>query len=526
MMLVLISMVTLVIMTTAFVVSRGDAPLIAENATKALEAEAAADTAADVAVAALQVDEKLTPAQIQNIITGLDVYGYSGSVRVTDIQGNAPSGGEETLIVTSQAKVGKRKARSQKIAHFDPMADDQVDISGFDWLADELALFATQSLEISGGAMVTRWEVSPRSPLGLPLRVGCNNTSSGCITIDADSGVAGGYAFVPSGASATAIDDASPYDTLNPRDLPSGVPVLGISMPDTDSLPWNKDGYMTIDGENVNFAGNTKLFGMDIRNGSKLELEGNITVAVLGYLSMSGSEIKITGNVTLVVPGSINITDNSVIELTEGSSLKIYVSGNLDISNHSSIGFPADMAALNPTFEIKDYYDPRAVHIYGGDTFFFDNFDISDRSSVCGVIHTPEHDVKIDDESAVFGSVLARRVKMKGLSRLYYDHVLDPGYGYTVTDGPLYENDDLIDGLADAVTSGDTDSAYAVVTHTDVAHGQVGGADAGDGDGSGSGSGNNSQRFSLRCQAFRRPAKAWKYEGKDVAVAEDEVIID
>ncbi len=511
MLLVLVCLATMAVMTAAYLSAHGNAGVIAENATEAVETELAAKSAGDLAEAVLQADLDLTPAQIQTMFQDHNLAGVTITAEATTFEGTAPSGEAEPLLITVKAQGAQRQHTMQKTANFEPEPDAIVNLDDMDWTAGEFAVFGTRSVSLETSSRVTRWASSPLAASGKTLKVGTNSESSGAIQLLTEASIAGGHAFFRPTASATALFNDGGFDTVSRQSLPSGLPLVTMPVDYTgvQYIGVNPGSYVY--GATFALGGTRKYDWLMFSGGTTVTLQDGCHLAVSSDLYLDGSTIRVDGDVQITAFRNLFLINKSSIELTAGSTLKIFVADEFKVDN-SSIGFDKEVMALKPEPSADlPYADPNDIFIAGGHTDA-NNMTIS-HSFIRGRIYAQLDSITIQSNSAIYGSVLGRHVKVSDHSHIHYDHSLDCETGYTVTEGPLYDEADgeLIDAVWTAVADGDYAEAEAVILEANGVTTEVTVAEA---------TPEITVRKQDRCTAMPRPTKACKYEGRPLAHAE------
>jgi hypothetical protein len=217
-----------------------------------------------------------------------------------------------------------------------------------------------------------------------PMKVGTNSTDSGavdllnCVTINGDVaiGAGGNPDEVVSTHSGTVIT-GDVYAQTQSAALPS------VSVP----------AYL----EQMSSGG-------EINNNATLASSGKYDAIDLG----NSKTLTVTGNVELYITGDLTLGNSAAIEVDDSfpdSSLTIYLAGNLDSKNSSSV---------NNTTEI-----PYNCRIYGLDTCT--KMDFKNSVDLHAVIYAPQADVVFHNSVDVYGAVIGKSLDFKNSSRLYYD---------------------------------------------------------------------------------------------------------
>jgi hypothetical protein len=117
------------------------------------------------------------------------------------------------------------------------------------------------------------------------------------------------------------------------------------------------------------------------------------------------------GDVILYITGNIELGNSCEIVVKDGSSLTIYLDGDIVSGNGSSIG------TENPT------KDALTIQLYGtgeGEQ----NFDIKAKNEWTGVIYAPNADIDLYAGGDVYGAIVANSFEFKAGGNYYYDEAL------------------------------------------------------------------------------------------------------
>ncbi|MFG0252197.1 MAG: hypothetical protein ACF8NJ_04905, partial [Phycisphaerales bacterium JB038] len=355
---------------------------------------------------------------------------------------------------------------------------------------------------------------SPLAATKKPLKVVTNAEDSSCIDLKSDSGITGGRAYIRPTASATALDVDTAFATVTRQDLPSPLPIVTAPIDYLGTLYAAALLGREYSAVTVTQTGYAKLDWLKLTNGAVLTIQGDQHLGVSDDFNIDNSTLIIDGHVRICVFDNLTLDHGATIELTEGSTLELFVADNIDVKE-SAIGFSKEILAAGPLPSAAlPYADPGDILIVGGHTdpnhVYIDNGSI-----VRGRLYAQLDDVQIKGASALYGCALGWKVKLDQGSYLHYDHSLDCETGYTVTDGPLYDDVDgqLVDGLATAVANSDFASAKTMVLDANGVTAEAEVAEVAP---------EITVRKLARCIARPRPTKARKYEGQPLAHAEED----
>ena len=122
------------------------------------------------------------------------------------------------------------------------------------------------------------------------------------------------------------------------------------------------------------------------------------------------SPITVVGDVTLYVTGKATIPNGGSITVSPGSSLKLYLGGDLDGKNGSGI--------INQSPTVAD---PNAanVRIYGLPTC--QKMVIKNSADFVGAIYAPKADIQINNGGNIIGSIIGNSLTVMNSGSFYYD---------------------------------------------------------------------------------------------------------
>jgi choice-of-anchor A domain-containing protein len=124
--------------------------------------------------------------------------------------------------------------------------------------------------------------------------------------------------------------------------------------------------------------------------------------AVPGVLEVDG------GEVVLHVTGDISLGQSCEIVIREGSSLVIYLEGDLVAGNDSSITNDSKLA--------------KNLMLYGiGEE---QNIELKSKSAWYGAVHAPEADITVKAAADVYGSFVCSTFENMNGNFVYYDAAL------------------------------------------------------------------------------------------------------
>ncbi len=135
---------------------------------------------------------------------------------------------------------------------------------------------------------------------------------------------------------------------------------------------------------------------------------GNIILtkgATLGVLEISG------GDVVLYITGSIDLGESCELVVKDGSSLTVYIDGDIHCRTNS---------AINAEYPPED---PAKFQIYGT-AEVQQSFDIKAKNNWSGTIYAPNADVILYAKGDFYGSVVSNSFELKAGGNYHYDEAL------------------------------------------------------------------------------------------------------
>lgn len=159
------------------------------------------------------------------------------------------------------------------------------------------------------------------------------------------------------------------------------------------------------------------------RHCSSLALTPSMTIPggayrLSGLKSTGATNILIDGDVTLIVDGDLFATGKTRIRVPSGSSLVLYVDGDMLLSGGEIVN------------EMKI---PEKVRIYGASTCR--EVSLSGGSAFHAAVYAPQADIRISGGTELFGAAAGKTVDIRECARVHYDEALREAGGGTVPTG-------------------------------------------------------------------------------------------
>jgi cytoskeletal protein CcmA (bactofilin family) len=213
------------------------------------------------------------------------------------------------------------------------------------------------------------------------MKVGTNSTAVGSVRLASSAIIKGDVAVGVGGDPDTAIElQGSATIEGNSTALTEEVELPPITVPEAiDSMPSS---------------------GI-INNDTTISNSGKYSSINLG----NSETVIISGDVTLYITGGIILGNSAELQVEENSSLSLYLGGNFEGKNSSSVN--------NLTEDAKN------LQIYGMDSC--EDIRFKNSSDLFGTIYAPNADVIMDNSANVYGAVVSKSFDMKNSGIFMYD---------------------------------------------------------------------------------------------------------
>ncbi|GAB4552710.1 MAG: hypothetical protein Tsb0013_15070 [Phycisphaerales bacterium] len=459
MLMVVIALVVTTVLTTAILTTPDRLAPVADNKASSAAARWSAVSASNFTVAA--IEEDLRAESMGGVFKdGWSFAGGNVTSVVTDLEGNVPDADDRVVVVTiTSDEGGITRTVQRRITLFEPY-DAEV---ATDPRLGELAVYAVDAFA-GEDVKIANWWASPEARRG-EAKLALGVTSIGNATASRVS-VSGGVVMTED--TAPGVEMCAESQGCGVMQLPISLPVSHQRQPSIvglvdhviTSLSDLLDGVLTgtLGGRvSVDLGANGKYAVPEGRyERLRVDDTGEATLANATYAFdevkiTGGGTLRVSGDVRLVVFDRLDVHGLSQIVLDDDARLSLWVGREAVISD-STIG-PWDGLASKVDRNIKELntYTPPARLRFEMDTG--SRLTIVGRSIVFGSIHAPASEVVMQD-AALVGRLTGGDVTLSD-SYVLYDPALDPGYGFTDLEGPLYHDDGRpIDGLDALIESG------------------------------------------------------------------------
>jgi len=431
--LVLMSLMTATILTSAYVASRDNSGAIGANIAASAAARWSATSGLEMGVAILQTETDWRTAHTNGKL--LDDYPLGGGtvdIDLVDMETNDPPTADTSKVqITATSTVDGVEQSSSAIAEI------QVNDSTINVDLTEFTAFAADSLALENQATLTRWTSAPLSELGHPINMGTQATASGRVSIAFDAVAMDGMLYAPLAASGSLLNCASNV----PIDISTTKDAIPMPLSPTPPLPTGIIGAaILLNGGTTTVSASTYRNSVDCKGGSTLVLDNGVVLTAATDITLAeGSKIVVNGDVTIIAKGSMLIRDNAAIELAPDAHLTLFVGEDLAVDD----GYVGDsrITSARDNSGNASYIDPLQIEAYtwDGSPSTAREWRFDHNSVVKGSLYAPTGMIEVRDDSAVYGRVASRSLYVRDNGAIFYDPALDTGAGYTNPESPVFD---------------------------------------------------------------------------------------
>lgn len=483
MLLALCAVATATIVTASYVASRENTPSIAGNALDATSAKWAAESAGDLAVAALETGLDLADlSDPSTLLSSIQIAGGTASVAITDTEGNDPAPDASQVVVTISATVGGVTSTSQRIIQLQPPVPFGECI---DPELGEFGIFAASELTMESGSIFAPWPSSPGVVVGGTINMGVGFSSDSSLSIHPSSILAVTKLFTDVDAVSSLKGQVASAQFSGGAALPVQVPAIRAG------LPTSAQGLTVRTVLNM-----TVLSTRGLATGLYQDVTvDNAAVVTLSAGAYSFNDLRLEDNAVLRINGDVVVHVRDDFEVLRGSAIE-FVDASSKVSFFVADGFELSDAAIGVDRAIArnasrsggsvtGYINPARLKIYslnessGGAGS--SNYAMATNSILVGVLIAPASAVTVGSGCTLFGRVTGAQVAVKTGGAILYDPTLNKGQGLTVIDGPLYTDDGQpVAGLEDVLNEIATGTTDLLSVTTGLLAGVLGGGSGGD----------------------------------------------
>ncbi len=269
------------------------------------------------------------------------------------------------------------------------------------------AILTKEDLILKSGTTVDGYNSKDIEDTDVPVKIGTQSTEDDKIVLNNSVVIDGDVAVGMYGIVDDVIKDQGATVTGDKYVATSKEPLPAITVP---SLP-NKGTSLTAKSTAIT------LTPADSGTYTKIDLQKGKNI---GKLVISG------GDVVLHITGDISLDQDCEIDVKDGSSLAIYIDGNIQCRENSGINTeaPPEEAAT-----LQLYATGNGVQ----------TLDVKAKSDWTGMIYAPNSNVTLYAGGDAYGSIVANSFEFKAGGDFHYDealkdvNILSPGVRFIVT---------------------------------------------------------------------------------------------
>lgn len=241
----------------------------------------------------------------------------------------------------------------------------------------EYGLFARQGLVLGNSVQIDAYNDEGKDRA---MKIGTNSTDDGAIVLRMNSCIDGDVAVGPGGDTSRVIRMNGGQYTGSAYAQPERYDAPAVSVP--GDLASSLDGGRIEGNRTITSSG--KYASIDLGNSEKLVIDGNV-------------ELYVTGDILL--------GNAAEIRINPGSSLVLYVDGDVEGKNGS---------VFNNLTQV-----PSRLRLFG--TADCSKIVLKNSGDMYAVVYAPSADVTVHNSATVFGSITSRTCDLKNSGLLHYD---------------------------------------------------------------------------------------------------------
>lgn len=439
MLLVLISLMTVTVITAAYLASRDNSGAIGENVANAAAARWAAASGLDLAIAMLETEGTWRTGHSNGVV--ISNYGFADttlSLTISDIETAAPPTAVSTYLEAfAIATAGnlQHEATAMMIAPVPHVVN--VDLS-------EFALYAANGIQLTNQSRLDRWPEAPLSKLKLPVSVGTHSIGIGSVSVANTAFAQDAMVWCAPGSTTLTVSNASLFD-VNMIVMEDLIPFPSAPTPQISGGSTSSGSLLGMLVSAVNdilSLANLELVDMVVEGVMHLLFnDGNAVIVDTDMVISENASLQVSGNAVIVVHGDMQVLGSGAIELVGNGSLMIFVAGDVDIR-----GYIGEAGGRNggPNSDGMGHADVSRIHLFSMDTGEQRNWRVRQSALVKANIYAPDAILQLMGTSRLCGRAAAGRIEMSNQAAVYYDHGLDRRTGYTNPASPIYDPDGRI----------------------------------------------------------------------------------
>ncbi|MGI9014381.1 MAG: DUF7305 domain-containing protein [Phycisphaerales bacterium] len=461
MLLVIISLAMATILASAYLASRDNSTGIGTNVVESATARWASQVGIEYAKAILETETDWRTDHVAGkIVDDLPVGAALLDIDLEDVQRKSPPTDDTSQVkITSIAIAGGMQQVTTAYARIHPSratSPGEVDFS-------EFAVFGADEINLSDNATIGFWTSAP-SGKGARITVGTAAVSAGRVRVELVSNAIDTDIFHNPGASSFLVSEDGTGSAVQAIELPDAMP--WPDAPSSGISPTGTTTVLDITNQTREWIGH-KGFQLLNLSGSMVTVTGDRRIIVDTDANLiNGTGMVVDGDVRMIVFGNLKITNDSFIELLPGARLTMWVGGQVDIGD-SYIGDLRSDRTLRDTSGDASYINPGRIRMFGAsaDTA---NWNVTDHSVLKGSIYAPKGQLKVGNNSALYGAATTLFVEVKNHASVFADPSRNKGRGFTNTKSRLYDNNGRLRAAFKTLSSLNPGAVQAAAVAEDI----------------------------------------------------------
>ena len=142
-------------------------------------------------------------------------------------------------------------------------------------------------------------------------------------------------------------------------------------------------------------------------------------------LEISGDTLTVDGNVYLFIDGNFNLSNSATININEGSSLTLVITGTFLLADQRIADETGSNVNDAQSFSLYSSYSSSSTYSDGDKPSASDpGITIQGVSDLYVSIYAPLADVNLEGSGAIYGAIRSKTVNVSGVGAMHYDEAL------------------------------------------------------------------------------------------------------
>lgn len=463
MLLVIIALVTGTLLATAYLASRDNSGAIGANVAEASRARWASESGIDFAVVILQTEKDWRTKHVNGtLFADHPVGGATVTLDLLDLETGAPPTAATRHVQITSTAVSDGVTRVSRAFASVPVGEQNT----IDLDLGEFGAFATQEMNITDQAVVSRWLTAPLADLKERVPIGTTATSASSIKVSGQASPIDTTLYAGPAASGSLLS-VSNTAVVRERRLtddvvvpaPPGPGVLAPTLPLFPTLTVPAGGKAVL-------SSSQRYDSITVQTNGELVLQGNITVVSEKNLTL-GDQARVvvgSGKPRLVVWADMVINNGGIVLDGDDTSLTVFVGDDVTLTS----GYVGDANgwSVDSNPGPADYMQPSRMLLFSIDSLLGDGrvWQLTGETVFKGRIYAPSAATTLSDNVALYGNAVVKSITLGGASGLYYDPSMNTGRGFTNPRSKVYGADQKVKPAVKTLASMDDVSMLGVST--------------------------------------------------------------